>query len=249
LENRKPQSGAIFLVEREIKISQAIMAGFILGEKSGQTQVFDEKGQRIPATFVRTTPNYLVGIKKIEEHGYNALKIGFKQVKNIKKPVRGELAKAGVKAPLRFLREFRLDKVVDQVKFIEEGGKQGVVIGEVKIFIGDMIKPEILFKKGDLIDVSGVSKGKGFQGVVRRHHFKGGPRTHGQSDRERAPGSIGQTTTPGRVYRGKRMAGRMGGEKVTVKNLQVIDVRDDGLLIKGLVPGPQGELVELRKFS
>ena len=119
---------------------------------------------------------------------------------------------------------------------------------EHKIKVGDEIKPTLFFKKGDLIDISGISKGKGFQGVVKRHGFAGGPRTHGQSDRERAPGSIGQTTTPGRVFKGKRMAGRMGGKRATVKKLQIVDVNDDGLVVKGLVPGAIGGLLEVRSY-
>ncbi len=222
------------------------MSGFILGAKLGQSQTFTKKGERIPVTFVRTTPNYLIDIKKPAKHGYTAAKLGFMQVKNIGKSTLGELAKAGIKTPLRFLREFRLDKFANKIHYIEEDKKRGLAVGEAKIFIGDEIKPNSLFKEGDLVNVSGVSKGKGFQGVVKRHHFKGGPRTHGQSDRERAPGSIGQTTTPGRVYRGKRMAGRMGGERITIKNLEVIKITDEGVLVKGLIPGAQGGLVEIR---
>ncbi len=124
-------------------------------------------------------------------------------------------------------------------------GKKGIIFGETKIFIGDSIKPTVVFKKGDLVKVSGTSKGKGFQGVVKRHHFAGGPKTHGQSDRERAPGSIGSTTTPGRVYKGKRMAGRMGGERVTVRNLEIVEVKDDGIVVKGLVPGAKKGLLEI----
>lgn len=115
--------------------------------------------------------------------------------------------------------------------------------------VGDKIAVSQIFKAGDVIDVTGISKGKGFAGVVKRHHFKGGPRTHGQSDRERAPGSIGQTTTPGRVYKGKRMAGRMGHERVTVKNLRVVEVSPSSLLIKGLVPGVKHTLVMIKKVS
>lgn len=116
--------------------------------------------------------------------------------------------------------------------------------------VGTKIKPADVFKPGDIVDVSGVSKGKGFAGVVKRHHFKGGPRTHGQSDRERAPGSIGQTTTPGHVYRGKRMAGHMGHTNVTVKNLEVIEITDDGrVFIKGLVPGPRNSIVVVKKVG
>jgi large subunit ribosomal protein L3 len=225
------------------------MPGFILGLKSGSTQTFNDSGERIPVTFVKTTPNYLVGIMRPETHGYFAVQVGFSQTKNIAKPTLGKLTKAGVKTPLRFLREFRLDRFGNAVKYVEEGAKRGLAIGETKLFIGDEVKPSMLFQKGDLVDVSGTSKGKGFQGVVKRHHFAGGPRTHGQSDRERAPGSIGQTTTPGRVYRGKRMAGRMGGVRVTIRGLKVVDVKDDGILVKGLVPGANKGLVEVRKLG
>lgn len=113
--------------------------------------------------------------------------------------------------------------------------------------VGELIKVSDVFKAGDIIDVIGVSKGKGYAGVVKRHHFKGGPRTHGQSDRERAPGSIGQTTTPGRVYKGKRMAGRMGHANITVKNLKIVEVLDNTLLIKGLVPGVVNTMLFITK--
>ena len=207
------------------------MNGFILGEKSEQSQTFDDKNERIPTTYIKTSPCYLIDVKEPSKHGYFSVMLGFGQTKKIKKPDMGKLAKAGVKTPLRFLREFRLDKT----KF-----------NDLKLHVGDEIRPTLFFKKGDFIDVSGTSKGKGFQGVVKRHGFAGGPRTHGQSDRERAPGSIGQTTTPGRVLKGKRMAGRMGGERVTIKKLQVVEVKDDGLMVKGLVPGAKGSLLEVR---
>ena len=219
------------------------MLGFILGEKSDQTQTFSESGERLPATLIKTTPCYIVDILTPNTNGYLAVKLGFGQTENIRKSVNGQIKKAGIKTPLRFLREFRLDEKATQP--IEQKGKKGLNIGEIKLFIGDQLKPTLFFKKGDEVNVSGISKGKGFQGVVKRHHFAGGPRTHGQSDRERAPGSIGQTTTPGRVYKGKRMAGRMGGERVTVKGLKVIEVKDDNLLIKGLVPGAKGSLLEI----
>lgn len=216
------------------------MPGFILGKKSDQSQTFNENNDRIPTTFIRTTPCYLINIKEPAKHGYFSAMLGFGQTKNIKKTASGQLAKAGVKTPLRFFKEFRLDdKSVDD--------KKNLVFGENKIKLGEEIKPKLVFKKGDFVNVSGVSKGKGFQGVVKRHGFAGGPRTHGQSDRERAPGSIGMTTTPGRVFKGKRMAGRMGGKRVTVKKLQVVEVRDDGLIVKGLVPGAKGGLLEVRK--
>lgn len=225
------------------------MPGMILGEKSASSSVFDEKGERIPVTFIKTTPCYFIGLKSPGMHRYFAVKLGFGQTKNIKKTVQGELTKAGIKTPLRFFREFRLEKFGDSAKVVEENKKIVLQLGEAKISQGDEVKSNILFKKGDVVDVSGISKGKGFQGVVKRHHFKGGPKTHGQSDRQRAPGAIGQTTTPGRVYKGKRMAGRMGGRRVTVKNLQIVEVKDEGLVIKGLIPGAKGSLVEVRKIN
>lgn len=221
------------------------MAGFILGEKSEQSQTFDEKGKRVPTTFIKTAPCYLIDMRWPAKHGYSAVMLGFGQITNIKKSIQGKLAKAGVKAPLRFFKEFRLEPFADVIKPLEEGTKKGFQVGETKIFIGDEIKPAALFKKGELVHVSGVSKGKGFQGVVKRHHFKGGPRTHGESHSERAPGAIGQTTTPGRVYKGKRMAGRMGNERVTIQNLKVFDVKDNGLVIEGLVAGSKTGLLEV----
>ncbi|MBI2641241.1 50S ribosomal protein L3 [Candidatus Roizmanbacteria bacterium] len=224
------------------------MVGFILGEKSEQSQTFTQEGERIPTTLIKTTPCYLVDIKWPKKHGYFSVMLGFGQARNIKKPSMGQLAKAGIKTPLRFFREFRLDKLQNKIKFVEEG-KKSLVIGEKKIHIGEELKPSAFFKKGELVDVSGTSKGKGFQGVVKRHGFAGGPRTHGQSDRERAPGAIGQTTTPGRVFKGKRMAGRMGNKKVMVKKLQVVDVKEDGLVIKGVVPGARGGLLKVMKHE
>ncbi len=222
------------------------MPAFILGKKSTQTQQFDKNGERIPTTFIDTSSCHLIDIMTPDKRGYFSVKLGFGQTKNIKKPVQKELEKAGIKTPLRFLREFRLEKYKDKIKLIEDGKRKGVQIGEAKIFSGDIINPNIFIKIGDLITVSGISKGKGFQGVVKRHHFKGGPHTHGQSHSERAPGSIGMTTTPGRVFKGKRMAGRMGGKRKTIKNLEVVEVKENGLVIKGLVPGAKGGLLEIR---
>jgi len=218
------------------------MASFILGEKSVQSQIFNAQGERLPTTFITTSPCYLIGIKKMP---YCALKLGFGATNNIQKPVAGELKKAGVKTSLRFLREFRLDKNINQVELIEEEKKQGIKFNETKIFVGDLLNPAVIFKKGDLVNITGVSKGKGFQGVVKRHGFKGGSRTHGQSHGERAPGSIGMTTTPGHVYKNKRMAGRMGNDTVTVKKLEVIDINEKGILVKGLLPGAKGGLVKV----
>jgi len=222
------------------------MTAFILGEKSDQSQVFDAEGRRFPVTFIKTIPCYLIGIKMPSKNGYFSLKLGFGQTKRINKPIQGELAKAGIKTPLRFLREFRLEKYAGNTKIIEEEKKLGLNIEGIKVLIGEEIKPTVFFKKNDRVNVSGISKGKGFQGVVKRHKFAGGPHTHGQSDRERAPGAIGQTTTPGRVYKGKRMAGRMGGGRITVRNLELFEIKEDGLMIKGLVPGAKGGLLEVR---
>ncbi len=222
------------------------MTGFILALKSEQSQMFDKKGKRIPTTFLKTKGCYLIDARTKEKNGYFSLRLGIGQIKNIKKPVKGELEKAGIKTPLRFLKEFRIDNLADW-KISEENNQKLVIYQNKKIFFGQEISPSLFFKIGDKVKVSGTSKGKGFQGVVKRHNFKGGPRTHGQSDRERAPGSIGMTTTPGRVFKGKRMAGRMGNQKVTIKGLEIIDIKEDGILVKGLVPGYKNGLIEVRK--
>lgn len=223
------------------------MNGFILGEKSVQSQLFDQKGDRIPTTFIKTSPCFIIAIKSPDLHGYGSVQLGFKKVRQMKQSVKGVTTKAGVKDPLRFLREFRLDQKRSGVQFLEEEGKQLIMMGEKKFTIGQEIKPTDMFALGELVAVSGISKGKGFQGVVKRHGFKGGPKTHGQSDRLRAPGAIGMTTTPGRVFKGKRMAGRMGNERTTVQGLIVVEVKEDGVRVKGLVPGAQGALLEVRK--
>lgn len=219
------------------------MAGFTLGIKSKQSQLFDDKGERIPVTFIKTNDCYLIEIKTSNVNGYSSVKLGIQQTKNIKNPVLGELKKAGIKTPLHFLRELRIDRMMSSIKIADDN--KSITIGENKISIGDKINPSLIFKKGDLVDVSGISKGKGFQGVVKRHHFAGGPRTHGQSHGERAPGSIGQTTTPGRIYKGKRMAGRMGNDRVTLRRMLVVDSKEDGILIKGLVAGGKNGLLEV----
>lgn len=219
------------------------MAGFTLGSKSDTTQLFDDQGRRIPVTFVKTTPCFIVDITWPDTRGYMSVKLGFGPSKNIKKTLQGQYKKAGIKTPLRFLKEIRLKKAVEKV---EENDKKGLKVGETSLFIGDEVKPAVVFKKGDIVNVSGTSKGKGFQGVVKRHHFAGGPKTHGQSDRWRAPGSMGQSTTPGRVYKGKRMAGHMGSDRVTIKNLQVVDVNDEGIFVKGVIPGAKSGLIEVK---
>lgn len=223
------------------------MTGFILGSKGVMERMFTENGEQIPVTRIVTSPCYLVDIKTTENGKIHSLKLGFYQTKKAQKPRIGELKKAGIKTPLRFLKEVvvskKLTKEPEAIVLTEKDGKKGIKVGEVEVFVGDILKPVELFKKGDLVAVSGISKGKGFAGVVKRHRFAGGPRTHGQSDRERAPGSIGATTTPGRVLKGKRMAGRMGGDKTTVKNLMVVDANEMELIVKGLVPGARGGLL------
>ncbi|MBI1869401.1 50S ribosomal protein L3 [Candidatus Gottesmanbacteria bacterium] len=210
----------------------------ILGRKLSQSQTFSEDGKRIPITVIMAGPCTVVGVKTEKIDKYQALQLGFANKKSnlISKPVKGHLKKAGLENNLpRFLREIRLEKGVQIADTIKPGAT---------IMLADVLKP------GDRVAVSGVSKGKGFAGVVKLHHFRGGPRTHGQSDRERAPGAIGQTTTPGRVYKGKRMARRMGNDKVTVNNLPVIalDTEKNLLTLKGLVPGAVGSLLTIRKL-
>lgn len=219
------------------------MIGFILGEKKNMEQMFDEGGRRIVTTHITTTPCFLVDVKNNSDKNYFAVKLGFGATKHIKKPQLGQLKKAGIKTPLRFLKEIRFNQ---EINLIEKEGKKGIKIGEEELFVGGPINPAIFFKKNDVVSVTGISKGKGFQGVVRRHGFAGGPRTHGQSDRERAPGSIGQSTTPGRVYKGKRMAGRVGQDKITVKNLKVVEATSDYLILNGLIPGRRGSLVIIK---
>ncbi len=206
----------------------------LLGIKTSQTQKFLQNGTRIPITYVKVPKNIIMQIKASDRDGYNAYQLGIGQRKNVSKSLLGHTKSAKIdKAP----------------KYIKEAKTTEEFLGADKIHQGDTISALSVFEIGDLVNVSGVSKGKGFAGGVKRHHFKGGPRTHGQSDRERAPGSIGQTTTPGRVYKGKRMAGRMGNEKVTVTNLEVVNVLEEELWLKGLVPGAAKNLVSITKVG
>lgn len=203
----------------------------LVGKKIFQKQGFLQDGTRVPLTGVVVAGNFITQVKSADKEGYNALQLGIGSNKKAKKAIANHSKKAGLPQAARFLREVRVDDVVDTTSGTE-------------INVSDVFVP------GDIINVTGVSKGKGFAGGVKRWGFKGGPRTHGQSDRERAPGSIGQTTTPGRVYRGKKMAGRMGQDTVTVRNLEVIEVTADGvLLIKGLVPGSVNSIVVIKKMG
>lgn len=225
------------------------MIGFILGKKGITKRVFDKTGAQIPVTHISTSPCYVVAVNTNPSGQVMSVKLGFWQAKHIAKPQQGELTSAGIKTPLRFLKEIRIDKKLTRagqsVEIIEKNGKTGLKIGQHELFAGSEIKPSQLFEIGNIVSVTGISKGKGFAGVVKRHKFAGGPRTHGQSDRERAPGSIGMGTTPGRVFKGKRMAGRMGSDRTTVFGLPVFESTDEELWVKGLVPGPKGTLLEI----
>jgi large subunit ribosomal protein L3 len=198
----------------------------ILGKKVGMTQIFDDTGEAIPVTVIEAGPCYVTQIKSEKRDGYEAIQLGFGEAKRLNKPQRGHLPK-GV-PDLRYSRELN----VDDISAYELGQKIDAS----------------LFAVGDLVDVTGISKGKGFAGAMKRHGFGGGPITHGQSDRARAPGSIGSTSTPGRVFKGMRMAGHMGHERVTVQNLQVIlvDPERNLLAVKGAVPGARGGLVTVK---
>lgn len=193
---------------------------------------YDSRGRRVGATMVEIGPNFVTQLKTAEgKDGYNGIQIGYGSKKSVKKPQIGHGKKAGVEQPIRHFREIRDDK-----------GNQGDW-GDLKP--GQQITVDRVFSIGDVVKVTGTSKGKGFQGGVRRHGFHGGPKTHGQSDRHRAPGSIGSGTTPGRVYKGKKMAGHMGNVKVSTKGLEVVGVdKEKNLLtIKGAVPGSTNGLV------
>lgn len=223
------------------------MDRFILGIKKSQTQQFDGTGSRIAVTTIETAPNYLLDIKLADKNGYSALVIGYGEGKNIAKPVLGLLKKAKIEKKLKYIQEFRFDPKLLPVT--ETEGKKSISFGDVVVEVGQELKPSQLFALSDAITVTATSKGKGFQGVVKRHAFKGGSKTHGQSDRQRAPGSIGMSTTPGRVFKGKRMAGRMGNDTVTIKGLSVIATTESELVLKGLVPGAIGGLVRVKRSS
>lgn len=215
------------------------MINTILGSKGKNSQTFVE-GFRIPVTKVMAGPCVVTQIKNADRDGYTSIQLGFgtRRAKNTSKSLQGHLKKSQElqesKTPnyVRYLREVRIEKESD-------------------LKVGDVVNASDIFKAGDVISVSAVSKGKGFAGVMKKHGFHGGPKTHGQSDRARAPGSIGQTTTPGRVYKGKKMAGRMGSTQVTVKNLHIISVdkETNEVEISGQIPGTIGSLVTINKLK
>ncbi|MFC2015724.1 50S ribosomal protein L3 [Chloroflexota bacterium] len=204
----------------------------ILGKKVGMTQIFDEQGEVIPVTVIEAGPCFVAQIKTVERDGYSAVQLGFGETKpkHLTQPELQHLNKSEL-PPLRYLRELRF--LADEAADLKEGQK----------LTAD------LFEVGEFVDVTGTSKGRGFAGVVKRHGFSGGPKTHGQSDRHRAPGSIGACTTPGRVFKGKRMPGRMGGDRVTVQGLKVVlvDPERNLLAVSGAVPGAKNGLLMVRQ--
>jgi len=202
----------------------------ILGRKVGMTQIFDERGDVVPVTVIEAGPCFVVQKKTMEQDGYQAVQLGFEEVepKRLTKGQLGHLRRGNI-PPLRYLREIRISEKDEY----EEGQKITVSIFDV----------------GDRVDVVGISKGRGFAGTVKRHGFHRQPKTHGQSDRQRAPGAIGSTTKPGRVYKGKRMGGHMGNVQVSAQNLQVVlvDPERNLLAVKGAVPGARGGLVVIKE--
>lgn len=199
------------------------MNGF-LGKKIGMTQIFDDAGNMIPVTVIEANPCIVTQLKTMDKDGYKAVQVGYGKAKKINRPLKGHLKEANV----RNLRELKVDN--------PENYKVGQ---EIKIDV---------FSAGDIVSISGVSIGKGFAGTVKRHHHGRGPMTHG-SKSHRIPGSIGAGTTPGRVFKGRKMPGRMGGQKITVKNLKVVnvDAEKNVILIKGAVPGKKGNLLIINK--
>jgi large subunit ribosomal protein L3 len=207
----------------------------IIGRKVGMTQIFDENGQVIPVTVIEAGPCYVTQIRTEQNDGYTAVQLGFDELppkrngdSRLNKPKRGHLRRNGLDLPdLRVLREFR--------------------VKDIDVEQGEVLKADI-FEKGERVDVVGTSKGRGFAGTVKRHGFNRQPKTHGQSDRERAPGSIGATSTPGRVFKGTRMGGRMGNDRVTIQNLEVVEVDADQnlLAVRGSVPGAKGGILLIK---
>ncbi len=208
------------------------MINALLGIKKNMTSTYDARGRRVGATILEISPNFVTQIKTVDgKDGYNSVQLGFGSKKSVKKPQLGHTKKIGLDQAIRYFKETKAE--AEDLK------------------PGQQIRLDQVFSIGDEIKVTGTSKGKGFQGGVRRHGFHGGPKTHGQSDRHRAPGSIGSGTTPGRVLKGKKMAGHMGNEQVSVKGLEVvrIDKQNNLLVVKGAVPGFAGSQVLVTKLG
>ena len=203
----------------------------LLGKKIGMTNVFSSEGKLVPVTVVQAGPCVVTQVKTKETDGYNALQLGFdeKKVEKLNKPIAGHLKKAGDKG-FRVLREFRTDDLED----VEAGAVIGIDV----------------FAVGDKVNISGISKGRGFQGTIKRHGFSRGPETHG-SRNHRKPGSIGNSAWPGRVFKGKKLPGHMGTNRETVKNLTIVDIKheDNLLLVKGAVPGFKTGILEVQKTN
>lgn len=204
----------------------------LIGKKIGMTSIYDDAGRNIPCTVIQVGPCVVTQVKTIDTDKYNAVQLAFDEAKekNVTKPMKGHFAKAGT-TPKRKLVEFRDFDAVQKK-------------------LGEEIRVEEVFQEGDIVNAVGISKGKGFQGVVKRHGFGGvGQRTHGQHNRERAPGSIGASSFPSRVFKGMRMAGRMGGTRVKIRNLEVLRIFPEKnlMLVKGAVPGHKGAYVILEK--
>ena len=200
----------------------------IIGKKVGMTQVFRDNGKMEAVTLIEAGPCTVTQVKTADKEGYDAIQLGFGQAKRLTKAEQGHIKELG---KFRYLREFS-------------------IADPKTVKVGDKIDVNV-FQTGDVVNVAGISKGKGFAGVVKRHHFKGGPKTHGQSDRWRAPGAIGSTTTPGHVVKGMRMAGHMGLERVTARRLEVlrIDAEKNLLLLVGPVPGNRDGLLLISKTT
>jgi large subunit ribosomal protein L3 len=202
----------------------------LIGKKLGMSQILTEEGRVVPVTVLEAGPCHVTQVKTVDHDGYAAVQLGFeeKKKKQTTRPLQGHFDKAGV-APRKILREFRVEDA--------DGYAAGQVYGAS------------IFAAGQRVQVTGISKGRGFQGVVKRYHFRGGEKTRGQSDRWRAPGSIGSSSSPSRVFKGTRMGGHMGNERVTVKNLQVVgvDAERNLLLIEGAVPGHKNGYVVIKR--
>lgn len=209
------------------------MSGLI-GKKIGMTSIYDASGKQMPCTVIEAGPCVVTQVKTPEKDGYSAIQLAFEEMKekNCTKPMKGHFAKANT-TPKRYLAEFSR---------FEEGSKKS---------FGEVLTCDV-FSEGEFVDVVGISKGKGFQGVVKRHGFGGvGDKTHGQHDRLKAPGSVGASSYPSRVFKGLRMAGRTGGRRVKVQNLQILKILAEKnlVLVKGSVPGPKGSILKLERWS
>jgi len=200
----------------------------LIGKKVGMTQLFDDAGRAVPVTVIKAGPCYVTQVRTVDQDGYSAVQLGFEETKT-QRLSGGELGhlKKNELPPLRILREFRTKEDLEE---------------------GQTLTVEV-FEEGERVDIVGKSKGRGFTGVVKRYGFSGGPKTHGQSDRHRAPGSIGAGSTPGRVFKGKRMPGRMGTDTVTSQNLLIsrIDPENNIIAVRGSVPGPKNGLVIIKE--